>query len=423
MKADIEKDVLKIVELRAENIMRLSAVRIRPEGNMVEITGKNAAGKTSVITAIALALGGKQFAVDMPLRKGETWGEIFVDLGRLRVTKTYQQIQDEIDIKLRIEFRDGSRPRSPQAVLDELRGHLMDPIAFLRAKPADRIDIVKQLVPEFDFANNARDRQLVFTARTDVNRDHKRALAARDAITLPIGEKPMRVVIADASAQLLEISRANETTMLRRRRRDEAETDADNKRNQASKLRAQARSLDAEADAIDAKLADAPPLPEIIDAAPLLAQIGEAEKINGTVALFESWERHDDEAKRLDKQSKQLTAEIDKHDKAKTDAIDGIKLPFKGLTIGEDDVLLDGVPFDQAAFSFRLRASLGLAMALDPELRVLLIREFGSLLDADGMKLVAQVAAENGYQVFIETVGDGGLGKILIEDGMVKSHG
>jgi len=221
MKANADKEEdLRIVELRAENFMRLHAVRIRPDGNMVEITGKNDAGKSSTITAVAWALGGKEFAVAMPLRKGEDRGEVFVDLGRLKVTKAMKRNGDDVDIKLTVEFRDGSRPRSPQAVLDELRGHLLDPIAFIRAKGPERVEMVKQLVPEFDFATNERAREKVFKDRTDVNRDHKRAVAAREAIRLPPGTKPGRVVIADASAQLAEINRANEITRQRRLRRE-----------------------------------------------------------------------------------------------------------------------------------------------------------------------------------------------------------
>ena len=39
---------MKIIRLSAENVKRLVAVEIEPTGNLVEITGKNGAGKTSV---------------------------------------------------------------------------------------------------------------------------------------------------------------------------------------------------------------------------------------------------------------------------------------------------------------------------------------------------------------------------------------
>ena len=54
---------MQIVELRAENVKRLSAVTIRPTGPVVEITGKNEAGKSSVLDSIWMALGGAEVPV------------------------------------------------------------------------------------------------------------------------------------------------------------------------------------------------------------------------------------------------------------------------------------------------------------------------------------------------------------------------
>ncbi len=90
-----------------------------------------------------------------------------------------------------------------------------------------------------------------------------------------------------------------------------------------------------------------------------------------------------------------------------------------GLTFGgEDDILLGDVPFDQASAAEQLRASTAVAMALNPRLRVILIRD-GSLLDTDSMKLLAQLAADNNYQVFIERVAGDKPAGIVIEDGRV----
>lgn len=423
MKADADKQDLRIVELRAENFMRLSAIRIRPDGTMVEITGKNDAGKTSAISAIAWAIGGKEFAERMPLRNGQEHGSVTVDLGALRVTKHMTRVDlddpKKIETHLTVEFANGTKPSKPQYVLDELRGHLMDPVAFIKAKGAERIEMVKALFPEFDFAKNEKARKDAYDKRTDVNRDLKRALAARDAIVLPKGEKPARVVIADANEKLLEANRANDQLRQRAQRREVTADMAERRRDEAEKLRATARELEAEADRLDQQLAEADPLPPIVDTAPLVASIGDAERINGIVNLFENHERQHNEAVRLEQVSAGLTHEINNLDQAKVLAVSGAKLPFKGLAFGEDDVMLDDVPFEQAAFSMRLRASAAIAMALEPQLHVMLIREYGSLLDKDSMKLLAGIAEEHGWQVWIETVGEGGPGKVLIEDGRV----
>lgn len=60
---------MKIIKFRADNVKRLTAVEITPDGNMVQITGKNGQGKTSVLDAIWWALGGKENIQGQPIRK------------------------------------------------------------------------------------------------------------------------------------------------------------------------------------------------------------------------------------------------------------------------------------------------------------------------------------------------------------------
>ncbi len=47
---------MQIISLQAENIKRLTAVEIKPDGALVQITGRNGAGKSSVLDAIWWAL-------------------------------------------------------------------------------------------------------------------------------------------------------------------------------------------------------------------------------------------------------------------------------------------------------------------------------------------------------------------------------
>ena len=49
---------MKILRLSASNVMRLRAVEIEPAGTVQIVAGKNGAGKSSVLNALWLALGG-----------------------------------------------------------------------------------------------------------------------------------------------------------------------------------------------------------------------------------------------------------------------------------------------------------------------------------------------------------------------------
>lgn len=411
-----------IVEWKAQNFMGIEAVTIRPNEVLTEITGKNSAGKTSAINALCWTLGGKEFAEAMPLRKGQKEGATFVDLGDLKVTKIMKlRDSDEIDIRLVVELADGSRPSKPQAVLDDLMGRMLDPLAFARAKGPQRIEMVKGLFPNFDFAENERKRKQAYDARTDINREHKREIAARDLINLPPGPRPKSVNVTELNAALLDANKANDQLALRRRRREEAADQAETKRDEAARLRAQALKLDDEAAGIEKQLAAAPPLPDPMDTSTMIAGIQNAEQINATVRLFEERDRHEAAASKAEAASKSLTAQIEALDKKVADAIAGAKLPFDGLAIGEDDVYLEGVPFEQIAFSKRMRASTTIAMALGSELRAMVIREYGSLLDSDSWKQLHDDAKAHGYQVIIETCDKAGPGKVVIANGRITS--
>jgi hypothetical protein len=67
---------MKIIELHVENFKRLKAVTIRPgENNVVEISGRNAQGKSSAIDAIWAALQGVGGAAEHACARPQGGGE------------------------------------------------------------------------------------------------------------------------------------------------------------------------------------------------------------------------------------------------------------------------------------------------------------------------------------------------------------
>ena len=64
---------MKINKLEIENVKRVKAVKMEPsENGLTIIGGNNAEGKTSVLDAIAWALGGNTFRPSEPYREGST---------------------------------------------------------------------------------------------------------------------------------------------------------------------------------------------------------------------------------------------------------------------------------------------------------------------------------------------------------------
>src|SRR5260221_4288607 len=84
-----EGKAVKILKLSAENFQKITVVEITPDGNLIQITGKNGAGKTSLLNSIWVALGGADAMPGMPVRKGADKGHVTLDLGDIVVTRRF----------------------------------------------------------------------------------------------------------------------------------------------------------------------------------------------------------------------------------------------------------------------------------------------------------------------------------------------
>ena len=96
-------------------------------------------------------------------------------------------------------------------------------------------------------------------------------------------------------------------------------------------------------------------------------------------------------------------------------------MPVDGIGFGDRQVLLNGLPFEQASGAEQLKASVAIAMASNPRLKVLRVRQ-GSDLDADSFSILTAMAEAADYQVWIENVQSARDTAIVIEDGAVKAR-
>src|SRR5659263_55539 len=161
---------MKIIKLTAENVKRLKAVEITPDGTVQVITGRNAQGKTSVLDAIWLALGGGAASKSTlkPIRDGEDHASVRLDLGDLVVSRTWTGDKTA----LTVTAADGARYTSPQGVLDALIGRLsFDPLEFTRLSARDQVTALLDLVNlDVDLDTLAHQRQSAYAARTEIGR-------------------------------------------------------------------------------------------------------------------------------------------------------------------------------------------------------------------------------------------------------------
>lgn len=427
----------KIIRLSAENVKRLRAVEIKPDGALVTIRGKNGAGKSSVLDAIWMALGGRRAFPRKPVREGAKEASIELDLGAIIVTR---KIKPTGQTSLVVASKDGARHPSPQALLDTLvAGLSFDPLAFARMKAAEQREVLRELVG-LDTTAIEQERAELYNERTTVNREVKRLGAEVSGVTHH----------ADAPAEEVSVAELSKTLQAaegHQRQVDGAERDVERAVGELERADEHGETLRAEAEALEQKLAElrgrldkgtktvVPKIERDLDdarrrldtlrnSAPdreaIREQLATAEQLNAQVRDNRRREEIAAKHRTADGKAKGLTDAIAACDEKKGDLIAAAKFPLDGLGVDDEGVLLGGLPFEQASSAEQLRASVAIGLALNPTLRVLLVRD-GSLLDEDSLELLGTMASEADAQVWVEMVseGDGDVG-IVIEDGAVK---
>lgn len=400
---------LKIVELKSTNVKRLTAVRITPDGNLVVVGGNNGQGKTSVLDSIMYALGGKSAACAEPIHKGKKKAEVVVDLGELVVTRTFTAKGGT----LTVATADGAKVASPQALLDKLVGKLsFDPLEFDRMDPRQQRATLVDLVG-LDFTDIDKRRKAAYDTRTDVNRALKAAQAKLDAAET--FDVPADAPSAAEAVEAYRKAQEDEATFAIIKRQAEGNKarraaiveEIKALQNESAALEKTFANMQAEANKIPQHDLDA--LKAAVDNAE-----GLAEKVHANKRAAELTE----EVEALEDESDDLTQAIERADEEKARALASAQFPVEGLAFTDDGVTLAGVPFEQASAAERLRVSVAMGLALNPRLRVMLIRD-GSLLDEKSLDMLAQLAVEHDAQVWLERVGHGAECTVVIEDGEV----
>lgn len=416
---------MKIISLKAENVKRLKAVEIVPEGNTVIVSGRNGQGKTSVLDSIWLALGGGNAAKDsqtsQPIRDGEKKANVSLDLGDIKVTRSWTATGG---MTLKVEGKDGAVYKSPQGLLDGMTGKLsFDPLAFSRMVPEEQRKTLIGLV-DLGFDPDEMERKIkgVYDERTAVNRDLK-ALEARisgmAAIdpSLPAEEVSLTELLEEAKEAAQHIS---DNKRMR--------SDLVSMRTKAETMQRELKTLREELERKEKKfqttveagrlLASAVEILEDPDLEAINAKIGNIEEVNRKIREANQAKALMSEAEALRRAADENTAALEEMREQKRNALAAAKFPIDGLGFDEVGVTFRGVPFAQCSSAERMKVSLSIAAALNPTIRVIRVND-GSLLDSESMAEVERMAAERDMQVWVERVDETGKVGIVIEDGEI----
>jgi DNA repair exonuclease SbcCD ATPase subunit len=430
----------KIVKLQAENIMRLKAVEITPDGALVEITGPNGHGKTSVLDSIMMGISGPKAKTfpRKPVREGAEQGTIRIEFEKLVLTRI---IHADGESKLALTTKDGAKYSSPQALLDGLAGAgiSFDPLAFIRKSNKEQLELLRRILG-LDTSELDAKRKKLYDERYLENREADRLKG--EISSVPQAEAPAEEIsmaaLADELRQAEEhqqrMAAAERSVVAKRQELEKADAALVNLRKRLQDLHEEVAKVQAaigrgEQEALprlrselEAMCGQADELRVgTPDTAAIRARIAESETVNAKVRSNKR--RRELEQKRaavLDK-SKAMTKEIEALDEQKRALIASAPYPLPGLSVDDEGVLLNGVPLEQASMADKIRTSVAIGAALNPDLRVMTVYD-GSLLNKESRRLLAEEAAKADIQLWLEVATEPGEGfGVVIEDGTVQS--
>ena len=360
---------------------------------------------------------------------------ISVDLGDIKVTRKWTNSDKPT---LVVENQQGAKFKSPQTMLDKLVGSLsFDPLAFSQMEDKHQLETLMGLV-EFSIDPKELDRQKkeLFDERTIVNRMVSQNKVILDGLPVPDEDTPTEELVV--SEILEKIQAASETLTANNVKR----SDLQKLGQQMNGHKAEIKSFNDQIDGLNEQIArlgkriddEQVKLNEVIgkgkalqeevkylvdpDITGLQRQMTDIEKTNKEFRSAVEYREVEHKLKTSQEESKAFTNKIQAIEQQKETMLKEAKFPIDGLGFNEQGVAFNGIPLKQCSGAERLKVSLAMAMALNPELKVIRITN-GNLLDSSNMTVVEQMAKDNDYQIWLEMVDESGSMGIYIEDGEV----
>lgn len=421
---------VKINSLEVENVKRVKAVALEPaESGLTVIGGRNGQGKTSVLDAIAWALGGDRKRPSEAKRAGSATDP------HLKVELSNGVVVERRGKNGSLKVTDPEGRKGGQQLLDSFVEALaLDLPKFLAMSDKDKAKTLLGIIGVGEeLARIEADEQALYNRRTGVGqmRDVKRGAAedmpahpdapaepvsaleliqAQQAILAKNGENQRKREnaaemrrTADRSADLLEaaderVRMAEEALARARAEREAARVVAEEAVEDAETARKSAQELQDES------------------TAEIEAQLEQVEIVNAKVRDNQRRADAMREAEELDEQYREMTGRIEELRAAKMALLDGADLPLPGLAVDNGLLAYEGRRWDCMSGSEQLRAATAIVRRLKPECGFVLVDKLEQM-DAETLREFGAWAEGEGLQVIATRVSTGDECSIVIEDG------
>ena len=404
--------MVKINNLEIENVKRVRAVKLQPsENGLTIIGGDNGQGKTSVLDAIAWALGGDKFKPSTPEREGSVVPPF------LHVELSNGLVVERKGDKSSLKVIDKNGNKGGQQLLNEFVEALaLNLPKFMQATARDKADTLLKIIGVGDqlYALEAEEQRL-YNTRTGIGQiaDQKAKYAKEMPIYTGIPKEP--VSASELIRQQQDILARNGENQRKREQLERYGRELAEAR--TALAAAQERLSQAEAN-VEIAWKSAEDLHDE-STAELEANIADIDQLNAKIRANLDRERAEIEADGYKKQYEDLTAQIEKIRQDKRDLLNGAELPLEGLSVERGELTYNGFKWDNMSGSEQLKVATAIVRKLNPECGFVLMDKLEQM-DAKTLSEFGSWLEQEGLQVRATRVSTGGECSIIIEDGYVK---
>lgn len=417
---------VKITALEAENVKRIKAVALTPSPTgLTLVGGNNNQGKTSVLDALAWALGGERFRPDAAQRDGA------IAPAHLKVTLSNGVVVERKGKNASLTVTDPTGRRSGQQLLNAFVEPLaLDLPRFMDASDKEKADILLRIIG-IGAELHTRDLEIkglydkrTFTGQLAAQKKH----FAEEMISYP--EAPDEPVSAsELIRQQQDILARNGENQRLRAQYAELEQQVQQCVDELKRTRERIATLQQLADELDAKHTKLfnqretarKTVSQLQDesTAELEASIRDIEETNRKVRANLEKSRAEDEAAQYASEYDRLTESIQQKRADRMALLNGADLPLPELSVEDGVLTYKGKHWRDMSGSDQLRVATAIVRRLNPDCGFVLLDKLEQMDMTTLQEFSAWLEAE-GLQAIATRVSTGSECQIIIEDGMVK---
>lgn len=416
---------IKINKLEIENTKRVKAVKIEPSANgLTVIGGKNGQGKTSVLDAIAWALGGNGYRPSEAKRRESTIPPyLHVVLSNGLVVERKGKNSD-------LKVTDPSGNKAGQQLLNEFVEQLaLDLPKFMEASNKEKANTLLQIigVQEQLVALEKKEKEL-YNDRLTIGRiSEQKTKFAQEQPYYPDAPKEL-ISISDLIKQQQEILARNGENQRQRNRLQEITHEKHRIFDEAQRLETQIvelqQRLEERKKAYEQVARDEEnamkSVSELHDesTAELERNIADIDEINRKVRANLDKDKAEEDALDYKNQYDALTVEINAVRKSKTDLLANAQLPLPELSVEDGELIYKGQKWDNISGAERMIVATAIVRKLNPKCGFVLLDKLEQM-DTDTLREFGQWLEQEGLQAIATRVSTGDECSIIIEDGYV----